>query len=222
MSDEHDVDPSLPQHRQGLIFVLLVLAAFVVVFGIFYYQQWSAQQEFLDDVYNGFEFTKQGDDTLTLWTTLIETRGQAFRIPFYYHPRELEDIGMQEGITRRFLANENFADVIYLTFQPGSSNEVIIAGVEISRITGFKYDLINIETHPALQWQPEGDSEYPVVTCADATAEMAVLSFEPGEYNEIFEDGENPHCLRFTYKNESDSIRVADRFVYGLLGIMSG
>lgn len=220
MSDE--TDPSLPQHSQGLIFILIIVAAIVVVFGIFYYQHWSAEQTFEANTYNGFEFTKGGDESLTLWTTIISVKGKQFQVPFYYHPRETESVAMEPGITERFLRNENLPDEIYLTFQPGEGNQVIIAGVEISRITGYKYDLINIETHPALQWQPEGKSEYPVFTCAQATPDVAVLSFEPGAYNDIYEDSDNPYCIHFNYINANESIRVADRFVYGLLSIMSG
>jgi hypothetical protein len=209
--------------RRGLRFLILfaVVMVVIIVGGVFYLR-WSAARVTAANRYNGFDFLPVHQGSLILWTTRIEVNGQAYDIPFYIHPRDVESVLLQQGVTDWLVRPELRPAVLYLTFPVNAGSSVVIAGVEISRITGYRYDLLNIETHGALQRPAGNGTNTAVITCADANLTVGVLSFEAGENNMIFRDTRDPYCLHIQYVNASESIRVADRFAYGLLRIMPG
>ncbi len=158
-----------------------------------------------------------------LWVTEIVSHGQPYYIPFYYHPRELQNVVLERNVTDRFVDPSQRPKLIYITFSPDAGSYPVVGGVEISRITGFRYDLLNIETHSALKSAVNTTgAEQMVVTCANATQDTAVLSFDEGDKDLIYQDLQDPWCIHLEYMGENDSIMVADRFAYGLLRIMSG
>ncbi len=197
--------------------VLVIIAAMVAPLA---YRNWQAAHTLEKNKYNGFDFVKESRGDLTLWVTQLDVRGQVYNIPFYHHPREAESVIMEPGVTDRFLGSQRPA-LIYITVPADGGSHPVVGGVEISRITGFKYGLLDIETKSALQ-EAVPDVQTPVITCADATNSTAVLSFEQGATNLIVRDKTRPDCIRFIYKDENSSILVADRFAYGLLRIMPG
>jgi len=201
-----------------IIFILVIIVILVVPL---VYHSWQSAHVLQENKYNGFDFIEESRGELTLWVTQLAVGGQTYNIPFYHHPRETESVVMQQGITDRFLSENGRPSLIYITIPPDGGSYPVVGGVEISRLTGFKYGLLNIETKSALQ-HAVPDVQTPVVTCADATNTTAVLSFEPGANNLILEDQANPNCIRLIYRDENSSILVADRFAYGLLRVMAG
>jgi hypothetical protein len=209
--------------RRGLRFLILFAAVMVlVIVGGVIYLRWNAARVAAEYRYNGFDFSPVHQGSLTLWLTQIQSKGKAYSIPFYTHPRDAESVVLQQGVTDWLVRPELRPDVLYLTFPVNAGSSVVIAGVEISRITGFRYDLLNIETHGALQQPAGNETNTAVITCANATRSVGVLSFEAGKNDIIYRDTGNPYCLHIQYVNASESIRVADRFAYGLLRIMPG
>jgi len=209
-----------PPRRPAILFVVIscILIA-LILFGSLFYVRWHRDKVAQENSYNGFDFTllEQGS---SLWVTHLTVKGQPYVVPFYYHPRDTESVLMEQGITDRFFTRP--PSVIYLTFHPDGSAEEVIAGVEISRLLGYKYDLFNIETHGALQFRPDSSAERIILTCANATRETAILFFERGDKDYIYADEKNPWCIHLQYTSANESIRVADRFAYGLVRIMPG
>ena len=203
-----------------LIFGFGVLV-FLLIASPLLYNKWKADKEIEEFRYNGFEFTKVEAGNLTLWYTLITVKDQTYRVPFYYHPTEVEDIVLESGLTTPFFYAETQPEVIHITLAPDEDARVAIAATQISSLTGDKYDLLNIETHGALHSQLP-DAAFPVITCADADNDTAVFFFQQWEENLIIKDEQHPGCIRFLYTDPEASIRVADRFAYGLLQSMPG
>lgn len=187
------------------IILLLVLA-------IQGYRQWDGQRQTDQWSYNGYEFRQSSDG---FWVTRIEVDGQPYNIPFYYHPTEVADILMDDRAAAPILVNRPREVVI--SVDPESNNRVVIAGVEIARITGHKYNLLNIPTSSALSRPINTAADIPVVTCADAGNGTTVIQFIHANTTAIVEEDS---CILILYESPDDSIRAADKFAYRLLRIV--
>jgi hypothetical protein len=192
------------------VFGLLIL----VVVGFYGYTQYAKEKERKANSYNGFDFAEASGG---LWITRIEIGQQPYDVPFYYHPRDTESVVVGPNVTRPILRTPR---VIYISLDPDAGSQPVIAAVELSRLTGSKYNFFNIETHGALSRPPPEKVDLPVYSCANATPDLVVLQFIQGETNAIVVSRDNPNCVLFSYINASESIRVADRYAYMLLKIM--
>ncbi len=181
------------------------------------YQSWKNRATISQDRYNGFDFA-QADGGL--WVTRIQVREQPYDIPFYYHPRDLEDIIVRDHDAHRLLTVRNrTVEQVFVSVDPDAGAKVAaIAGVEIARLTGSKYGLLNLPTTGALTRPGNTTADYPVLTCKDATPQTVILQFEQDDAgNAIVRDGD---CVILFYQTPDDAVRVADRFAYLILGIM--
>lgn len=195
-----------------MLCIALIILVFVSFFSYSYYVKvWKPKQY----RYNGFDFHK-GD---LVWTTQVEVDGRLYAIPFYNHPKELETIVVEPGIENK-IKRLNSSDKIFITIDPDLESRAVIAAVELSRITGSRYDIFNVPTQGALtrpSWKGKADSVNPVVTCANANNNTLVVWLKLGDVNAVHS---SDNCLLLEGKTGEDLIRVADRFVYRLLGIM--
>jgi hypothetical protein len=102
----------------------------------------------------------------------------------------------------------------------GNNNTIVIAGVEIAKVTGQRYGLLNVDTHSAFIKQPKNttaDTGTPVVTCSDANNKTMVIWITLSQKNIVYSYG---NCVILEATSYRDMIRVADRLMYNLLGIM--
>lgn len=194
--------------------LLLAFGILLLIIGGYYgYISYKVQQKQEENKFNGFDFAQAEGG---LWVTRIEVGRQPYDIPFYYHPRDTVAITVDPSATTPL---RNAPKVVYISVDPDAGAVPVIAGVEISRITGSKYNLLNIETHGALSRQPDKQVNLPVVSCKDATDDLVVIQFVEGKQNVIART-ENENCIVLQYTSVNESIRVADRFAYMILGIM--
>lgn len=201
-----------------LVVVGFFLVTLIVLVLIPFLRHAELQEEFEANRYNGFDFWQRPEGNISLWVTRIQVGPQPYEIPFYYHPRETESVLIEDRIGQFLL--ERRPKLLYFTFSPDAGSRPIIAGVELSRITGDRFQLLSIPTRSALQEPVVANSTIAVVTCANATGDVMVLQFNEGPQNRIYRD-DNPFCIRLEYVNASESIRVADRLAYRLVQIMS-
>lgn len=192
----------------------LALALITVVFIAMYVLKSPEQQGFS---YNGFEFQQSGEG---FWVTEVQSpSGQQYFIPFHHHPSEVEDVIVHEDV-RDILFGEKPSQ-LFISIDPDAGSRPVVAGVEISRITGNRYDLLNIPTSSALSRPADKAVDTPVVNCNNASAipnSTVVVQFvHDPEANAIVRDQQ---CLVLFYKTPEDSIRVADRLAYMMLQIM--
>lgn len=201
--------------RNFIIAVVGVICVLGLVVGAGY---WYSSSEMKP--YNNFPFEKDGQ----LWITQAQMNGQPYTLPFYYHPTDLEDIpapkGVEQPLVRAGLESKNMT--VFITLDPDLPSKAIVAGVEISRLTGSKYDILNLRTHGALTRAPENpdaSAPRPIVTCSEASANgTMVIKMRLGQ-NNVISQRENG-CIVLEGETPEDLKSVADRFAYMILGIM--
>lgn len=192
---------------------LLVLGVLILVFfAILWWRDAQRERAARENAYNGFEFQRI---QAGLWSTRIEVGSQPYTIPFYHHPRELEDIIVDADallpVTRR-------PSQIFISIDPDAGSRPVVGGVEISRITGSRYNILNIPTRSALTRPSERQAQVPVVSCNSIPQNTTVIEFvQHNTTNAIVAEGD---CVYLFYITPEDSVRVADRYAYELLQIM--
>ena len=143
-------------------------------------------------------------------------------MPFYYHPSELEDIPVDPNLREKFFSIRDNKGSIFITLDPDAeNNSIVIAGVEISRITGSRYDLLNVPTSSAFIKEPgtgSAETGTPIVTCAQADNNTMVIWITLSNTNIAYS---YDNCVILEAETYEDMIRVADRTMYDLLGIMT-
>jgi hypothetical protein len=201
---------------QFIIFAALLLIIFLAVLFV---PKILRNTELNKNKYNNFDFYKGADG---YWYTIVQKGNQPYQIPFYYHPRELEDITVEPGLRDKFFAIRDNNGSIFITLDPDSSdNKIVIAGVEIAKITGKGYSLLNVPTRSAFTKEPTNTTtnvETPIVTCDYASNKTMVIWLVISNKNIVYS---YDNCIRLEAKSYDDMIRVADRLMYHLLGIMS-
>lgn len=211
--------------RTGLWFLIGFILLLIVIFFIVPLIQKTLtereRQELVDEYrYNGFTFMPESPEPGAAWETELTVNGQAYSMLFHHHPSAVDAIPLEEGIVEQIIYER--PRVLFLTFPPDAPSTLILAGVEISKITGDRngeYGVLQLPTRGAMQAPPAGNATFPVLTCANATSQAVIMSFDQGEQNRIYRD-ENANCIRLEYLTPDDAVRVADRFSYGLLQII--
>lgn len=205
-----------PKTSYWKAFVAIALLS-VLLIGAGAYQSWKNQHTIEENRYNGFDFALADGD---IWVTRIQGGAQLYDIPFYHHPRELTDIIVRDhdAADVLILANRTVKQV-YISVDPDAGAQVAaIGGVEIAKITGERYQLLKVPTTGALSRKANTTADYPVLTCANATAQNVIIQFaQDPEANAIVRDG---NCVILFYKTPEDAVRVADRYAFMLLRIM--
>lgn len=204
--------------RQTLYFIIFAGVLILILLGIIFVPRYLARQEFENNKYNSFEFIKQEDN---LWYTMLQRGAQPYWVPFYYHPRELEDIGVENNLRNKFFAIRDNNGSIFITLDPDSNNNtIVIAGVEIAKITGPS-GLLKVPTRSAFIKAPtnaSAETATPIVTCNDANEKVMVIWLVLSNKNLVYSDG---NCIVLQAKSYTDTVKVADRLVYHLLGVMN-
>jgi len=204
--------------RQNIQFIIFAGVIILIFLAIVFVPRYIRQANLDKDKYNGFDFVQ---DEEGVWYTIVQKGNQPYQIPFYYHPSELEDIPVDKFIRDKFFSLRDNNGSIYITMDPdGNNNTIVIAGVEIAKVTGTRYGLLNVDTHSAFIRQPKNataDTGTPIVTCSDANNKTMVIWITLSQKNIVYSYG---NCVILEAINYRDMIRVADRLMYQLLGIM--
>jgi hypothetical protein len=202
------------QTRNFIITAGVIIALFAAVIGGYYWQQQETVKP-----YNNFQFVKDGQ----LWITTAQKGDQPYRIPFYNHPSTLENIvaepDVEQPLLEAGLNNESNVSV-FISVDPTLSSRAVVGGVEISRLTGDRYDILNLPTRSGLLREPVNQSaatDTPIVTCDAASDDRIVIALRRGPSNLITTEGD---CIVLEATNGENMLRVADRFAYMILGVM--
>lgn len=201
------------------ILALLIVTALLIVFAIIFVRHEQSQTVI---PYNGFEFTEKTSGNKTVWLTRIEVNGRVYDIPFYYLPTEVEDVLFEPGIADAISQAAIRPELVYITLDPDGGSRPVVGAVEISRLLGDRYHLLNLNVKatlkgPSLDGSDTLNNSLPYITCANATDGLLVVQYEQSSMNRVWHEG---NCIRVAYETPEDSIRVSDRFAYELLSIM--
>lgn len=215
---EKEAEEEKEQEKKSNIYFLIAIGTIVVLIVAFItIPTLLSKVRIENDSYNSFIFQKKDK----FWTTDIERNGLLNTVPFYYHPRELENIPSETNLSAKIFsaaAMENAS--IIITLDPDLNSTAVQAAVQISRITGERYDIFNIPTHSAITNPPkeyQGNATFPIKTCKDASDNTVVIWLRKGEINGIISEG---NCIIIQGTDESGLLRSAEKFTYILLGIM--
>lgn len=196
--------------KDKLIIITLILLLITGSFGLYIYQKNRYKDVYFD--YNGFTVHKGTDKSgATIYQTKIFTQNNAqpYLITTRYSPLELEEI--DSSYSKRDILKKE----IYITMDSKASAVSVLAATEISKITG-NYFLYGIPTHGALSEPIEG-KKIEVKTCADVTEDQAIILLKQGDESKIYSDN---GCIILEGKDEYDLIRLSNKLIFTLIGIM--
>jgi len=217
--EKKKAEKKIENRKSTIKFVIFAAALIILFLAIVLVPAFIRKINFEKNKYNSFEFIQQKD---SFWYTKVQKGSQPYWIPFYYHPRELEDIPVETGLGSKFFDIRDNNGSIYITLDPDSGNNtIIIAGVEIAKITGTRYDLLNVPTRSAFIKEPKNTSVEtgtPIITCKDSNEKTLVIWLTLSNKNIAYSYG---NCVILEAQSYNDLVRVADRLMYHLLGIMS-
>lgn len=199
----------------GIIIICIIIIIAAIYFTTTYLNKKVASEKRV--VYNNFVFDKLDDNT---WSVNLSIKNTVYTIPFYYNPYEVENITIYPDTLpaiKRFM-NESPNGRVFVAVDPYETSKVVIAGVEVTRILGKRYDIFNFNVIPAFTRRYESQNmTYPVVSCDNANSNNIVIILLVGNFTGI---GYKDDCIALQADNVNDTIKVADAFSYRLLGII--
>ncbi|MFA5796853.1 MAG: hypothetical protein WC916_02315 [Candidatus Woesearchaeota archaeon] len=216
--------------RSFLITIGIIIGIILIMGAIFYSVKYTTdvlREKKLRDrllTYNGYTFSKGEDDK---WYTQMTIRNNTYVIPFYYNPKEAESVTVEGGdifllVKNYYMTNRN--GKVYITLDPnGNASEIIVAGVEVSRILGNVYNIYNFNASVAMSEPLRNRSlslDYPLITCKNQSAKTMVVLLQinsTATQNRIYSE---KNCIILESTNATEAIRVADAFSYRLLSII--
>ena len=151
--------------------------------------------------YNGYKFLRR-DNKLVLKINKIE-------FGFDYFPSSVEDIEISSEILDRL------SGVIEIDSTYDNSSKWK-EGISVVQYDLERYFEIT-GTYFIKGLTDENDYGLPVITCENATAKTPVLYFKESNQTKIWLDD---NCVIAEAKSEIDFIRIKDRLLYGLLGVI--
>ncbi len=84
------------QERGKYYLIGIVVAIIIILFGSLYVSDIIQKNRQDKNEWNNFPFYYV--ESIPGWMVQVELRGAPYNIPFHYHPRELQDIGIQPGV----------------------------------------------------------------------------------------------------------------------------
>ena len=197
--------------KNNLVLFLISLFIIIAIVVVVYNYNYSPNKPF---AYKNTVFYPNSDGFFYVYYNLTNITQQ---IEFRLDPRQMDNIALYTNPRGK---TEN-ASEIYLTYNPNlniSYGKLMVALIEVARLIPYTTTK-SISTQEALtEYSEEIGDRLPFKTCADATNETVVIVFDPvSDSNKITEEGD---CIKIEATNEDNIILAADRFGYGLIGIM--
>lgn len=194
------------------IFVILIVSFALGVAGMLIYQKNRYKDTYFE--YNGYTIHKVTDKSgNNVYQTQIFVGKDArpYYITTRFSPNELEYINVNN-----YNLNSNlFKKEIYITMGPSSTAVSVLAATEISKITG-NFFIFNVPTHGALTSSVEGKN-VTVKTCNDVSTDQSIIYLKQTNESKIYS---KKGCIILEGKDEYDLIKVANKLILTLLGVI--
>ncbi len=152
--------------------------------------------------YGDYSFSRQGNN----WVLKIDK----IEYVFDFFPAEVEDINLSLGII------DSLKGVVEIDFT-SSVNDSYAEAIALAQYN-FVQNLGKISNaYVRIGMIDENDFDLPIITCKDATSSVPVLYFKEANVTKVeFKNS----CISVEAKSEIDILRIKDRLLYGLLGII--
>ncbi len=208
--------------RNFFIFLIILIAIFgIIAYGIPYIQKLRGSVDSYN--YNGFDFKKMKcpSSNIECWYGNIYVNGKQYLIPFRYGPKEVEDIGIGRGI-RDEIINFDPKGVVFMALDPEYDSKAVIGAVEVSRILGKKYNLLNLTVASAFTREYK-DYNKTVINC-DYVNNPNPLNYSALVIEYRVEDlptnvRQEGKCVVVSGKDTEELIRASDALAYNIFGI---
>lgn len=169
-------------------------------------------------VYNNFKFNRMDDN---IWYVELSIKNQPYNIPFYYSPYEVENISINPQTLpaiKKFMQEHPNGRIFFAMDPYETTARLGIAGIEVARILGKRYDIFNFDVVTAFTRPYEDPNmSYPVITCRNASSSSLVIIMNIGNGTGI---GYKDYCIVLQADTANTTVKVADAFAYRLLGII--
>jgi len=172
--------------------------------------------------YNKYPFSKNGN----LWQTQLfkETDAglQQYDILVYFSPKQLENLSIDEDLYKTIYDTELIVLALNdssLT-QDGSSAQAAIGAIELGKIIGTKYNILNKKSYTAVIDPTQEISDgIRVVDCSIVSEnKTAVIVFGLANETRVYQGDDG--CIHVDGTSGTEIIRAADRFMYQITGVM--
>ncbi len=208
---KEEIEEKKKSEKKGVLFLAIFGAAIALLFlGLIFLPDILDQHSTGDShyMYNGFEFTEV-DGT---WYTKGYRDNNEMIISLRNGPRELEGI----PVSGNFAGFRDAADFYYITFDPRDENHDKFVTMSMAEVA------TNFRTHFGKDFEAACTVEHPdcqetntsVLTCDDTDTPVIYLKREPGAKVEI-----SGNCAIIQGEG-NEMVMAANRFLYGLYGIM--
>jgi len=169
-----------------------------------------------DVVQHGISFEKVRQGSSQVWLARVPISGEERVIPFYYLPDETSDVYVPDGLLEALRTAEPKPEMLYVSIDPRAAHYSYAAGAEIAQLVQ-EFDLVGgVPVKMAFSLANDRPEKLPVINCPQAVDGAWVVLVEQGPGNEVSRTGD---CVHAHYHVPQDSMRVADRICYGLLGV---
>ena len=190
------------KRKWGLIvFVVLIMIGTTFSFVFFGFEPQN-------DVvrYNGMKFIANGNPSQgRLWIVKINGKEAAFS----FLPGEVENIISVEGLSSKLQGK--FEIDVTSDFNSTFAQPIALAQHQMSLTLGA-YDI-----YLRKGFTTNNTFNFPVITCNDSTSAVPVIYYKHG--NSTIIHSEN-NCIIAEASSNSDFIRVKDRIIYSMLGVI--
>jgi len=200
-----------------ILLVLWIYAAFIV--DDTYVTESGIESEY---TYNGYPFTKNGQ----LWQTQVfkETSVglQQYDILVYFSPKEVLDVNIQLNLYKEIYDSERIVLALNdsALVQEENAANAAIAAIELGKIIGTKYNIMNKQTFSAVvsPMQDFGEN-VDIVDCSLAKVnDTVVIVFGVAQETAVYKADNG--CIYVDGSTGREIIRAADRFMYQITGVM--
>jgi hypothetical protein len=214
-SSKSSKPPKKPKSDKSAIIVFGIVTIFIIIiFVLFKIPDSSNNNTITESMYNGYPLIKYENQWFI--KVFIPEKNQSYDIEMRNSPFEVENISFNNiSYTLNKIVN---SQSIYLTVDPELSSLAVVGMIELSRVTGQRYDLYNIPTTGAITYSTNfTDPGTPIITCDNSTSKNLVILFELDSMNQIYLRDD---CIVVSGKTEEDLVKTTDRLVYTLLGVI--
>jgi hypothetical protein len=193
--------------------IVLILVSIILLSNI---SSFDKDDSYVEYYYNGFLIQGFEYPDHWSWQTYIQIPEleRSHLIEMRFPPDKVEDIFLDYTAVLDILNAES----ILMTTDPDLSSKAVIAMIEVGRIIGQRYDILNKPVTNGLTSFPSGmQSETPIIECSDASESVPVLYYKIGETTEVYKEG---MCIIIQGKTDDEIIMAADKLGYSLMGII--
>src|SRR3989344_7320736 len=170
-------------------------------------------------VYNGYVIYEIKDNKCVRYNVQVfANNGKEYVHIFKTYPADLLDLNYDLGVRDNILYKNDFLkkDKIYFSYDPEmKGEEILTAGTLIQLLGTGNAGVFGIPTVISVS-KDNGNPDFPIKTCNDATSEIGVIELRYGE-PKLYSEGE---CVIMQGMSREDFINYNDLLSYILLGVI--